>query len=555
MKKGQRNKGGGKNKKKRANNKKSSGNNNNGRPKLLRFKYGDRVECLHIDVWETGTVIEAIVDSYDNIQILLDNGETIQTDNATKIRKSDSPPLQMIEFPIGTRIECKLGLKSDGKMWGEEWRLGEVIEADKDWVENEGFPYTIKFDDEEEVRHFIGPKDMIRRAPLRFGVGDRVEIINNELDLPNMPGTIVRLWPEHDHWEEGGIVPYATRRDDGELFYSRYDTDDWIISSDIPPVPVASFMKGDRVKWKADGMWRQGTVIQSHLDWAERDCPPFFIRFDKGKIQLIYGNDTNIRACDSDPPIRISEALKKLGLSDDESLFETPPPMPDCPICFLPLPVDEYQRINQACCGVAMCRGCEQVRWDAEGPEGTCPFCRAPELRSDEESVRLMRERVKLNDAELTLILGCQYHTGSSGLPKDRQKAHELFVRAADLGCPRACTNASLGFTVGDVVEKDEEKQMYYLEKGAKLGHVKARHQLGCVAAGKEEWDLANRHWKISASSGYQPSLDCLKTNYKLGMLSKEELTECLRAHQKTLAEEWSKDRAYAAANNDLEYL
>ena len=236
MKKGQR-KGGGKNKKKRANIKSSA--NNNGRPKL-NFKYGDRVDCLYRGEWETGTIIKALdIDPY--FLIMLENGELIQTDYADNIRKSDSPPLQ-IEYPAGSRIECKLRLQPDGKIWGEEWRLGAVIETDKDWAENEACPYAIKFDDEEDISKFFGPKDMIRRAPMRFGVGDRVELVSNEPDLPNEPGTIVGLWPKSDDWEEGGIVPYITRLDDGHLAYSRYDIDDCIISSNIPPVPVASFM-------------------------------------------------------------------------------------------------------------------------------------------------------------------------------------------------------------------------------------------------------------------------------------------------------------------------
>ena len=362
---------------------------------------------------------------------------------------------------------------------------------------------------------------MIRKAPLRFSVGDRVELImssKDESDFRNEPGTIVGLWRKCDCWEKDKVVPYATRLDNSELVYSRCDTDEHIIPSGIPSVPVASFLKGDRVECKEDGMWRQGTVIQSNLDCAERNCPPFFIRFDNGVSGFVYG--TNIRACDTPPLIPISEALEKLGLSDNESLFETPPPMSDCPICFLPLPIadDAYQ--NQPCCGATICYGCFHAHWKARRLEKTCPFCRASELRSDEETVRLMRERVQLNDAENIYCLGCDYSTGSIGLPKDLKKAHELYVRAADLGSPRACTNASFGILIGEVVEIDEEKHIYYLEKGAKLGQVKARHFLGCLAVEKGEWDLALRHWKISSSAGYQPSLEELKKSYKRGYVS-----------------------------------
>ena len=66
----------------------------------------------------------------------------------------------------------------------------------KHWAENERPPYIIKFDDEEEIYTFFGPEGMIRRAPLRFGVGDRVKLIHDVPDIPNIPGTIVELCPK-----------------------------------------------------------------------------------------------------------------------------------------------------------------------------------------------------------------------------------------------------------------------------------------------------------------------------------------------------------------------
>ena len=145
MKKGQRKKGGGKNKKKRPNNKSSP---NNCSLPTWRLEYGDKVECLYRDVWETGTVVNTIADPYEYKILLENSGEVIKTDHATRVRKSGSPPIQ-IEHPIGSRIECKLVRKSEGNnMWGlgEAWRLGEVVQTDKEWAKNESFPYTIKFD-------------------------------------------------------------------------------------------------------------------------------------------------------------------------------------------------------------------------------------------------------------------------------------------------------------------------------------------------------------------------------------------------------------------------
>ena len=113
----------------------------------------------------------------------------------------------------------------------------------------------------------------------------------------------------------------------------------------------------------------------------------------------------------------------------------------------------------------------------------------------------------------------------------------------------RACTNAALEFENGAVTEKDEAKSNYYLTKGAKLGQVKARHKLGSNAAKKGEWDVALRHWKISASAGFKGSLNQILDSYNQGMLSKEEYENVLSAHQQTRAEASSAQRKMAKEN------
>ena len=75
-----------------------------------------------------------------------------------------------------------------------------MVLARNDWVENYSSPYCIKFDDDEEFHSFWGPKQIIQRAELRFKVGDRVERACKD---DYLPGTIVRLWPRNDFYEEG----------------------------------------------------------------------------------------------------------------------------------------------------------------------------------------------------------------------------------------------------------------------------------------------------------------------------------------------------------------
>ena len=95
----------------------------------------------------------------------------------------------------------------------------------------------------------------------------------------------------------------------------------------------------------------------------------------------------------------------------DEELFKQPPPREECPICFLPRPLDEEHISYQVCCGKNICAGCMDAV-EAEDNQIPCPFCRAPAPKLDGELVERVKKRVEANDAEsiyalgVTLILG-----------------------------------------------------------------------------------------------------------------------------------------------------
>ena len=48
----------------------------------------------------------------------------------------------------------------------------------------------------------------------------------------------------------------------------------------------------------------------------------------------------------------------------------------DCPICSLPLPLDEKQIVFRPCCTKLVCNGCVAAAWKRGIRD--CPFCRAP---------------------------------------------------------------------------------------------------------------------------------------------------------------------------------
>jgi hypothetical protein len=410
--------------------------------------------------------------------------------------------------------------------------LGEVVAATKNWVEKRYSPYYIKLDHGTFI-NFFGPASFIRRAPLRFKIGDRVE------NGRSATGTVVKVWPPSDFLEKGGVVPYSVRLDDGYEDDVPFDRDDWIRASDSLQIEV-KFRRGDRVECQEikGGEWRSGTVLQGNPDWLERDCAPYFIKFDDGKAEFFWA--PNIKA--SQTAISTEE---NLCLSDDDSLFDPPPPMPDCTICFLPLPIDDGGYTNLECCGVTICSGCDYSHSQAMGNEKTCAFCRSP-FTTREENLDRMWKRIERGDAENTFCMGVFHHYGMNGIPKDEPKAFELFLRAADLGSLRACTNTALAYLDGIGTEQDEAKAKIYFEKGAKLGQVKSKHQLGQLAADQDDWQTAFKHWKISASAGFKPSLDQLKDNYNQGMLDKDEYEEALHACEKSRAEASSVQREMA---------
>ena len=83
----------------------------------------------------------------------------------------------------------------------------------------------------------------------------------------------------------------------------------------------------------------------------------------------------------------------------DEALLQEPPPREECPICFLPLPLDPGDSKFQSCCGKVICHGClyamtmEAVRkGKMKEEDDLCPFCREPPYSSDEVLIKRLKK-------------------------------------------------------------------------------------------------------------------------------------------------------------------
>ena len=233
----------------------------------------------------------------------------------------------------------------------------------------------------------------------------------------------------------------------------------------------------------------------------------------------------------------------------DEDLFKEPPPRDECPICFLPRPIDDAESQYQACCGKIVCCGCICAAVKADS-RGLCPFCRDPMGISSEEYIEKMKERVAAGDAEAIYNLGGYYDRGRYGLRRNTAKALKLYLRAGELGYAAGYNKSGYVYYTGQGVERDAKKGQYFWELAAMGGNVYARHNLGCLEDEAGNTNRAIKHFMIATAAGFDDSLKDIRICFKHGNVTKEDFEKALRAHKQSKDEMKSDQRreAYAAA-------
>ena len=219
----------------------------------------------------------------------------------------------------------------------------------------------------------------------------------------------------------------------------------------------------------------------------------------------------------------------------------------DCPICQLPLPLDDRQAKFKVCCMTKVCNGC--ILAARKRGMRDCPFCRSPPPKGNSQVLAMIQKRVNAGDPMAMWHLGSQYYTGQRGLEKDVTKAIELWERAAELGVRGAHNSLGYIYCNGTDVEKDISKAMLHWEATAICGQVHARHNLGWAERAAVNHDLALQHWMISAKLGYQRSLSGIKEMFMDdGLATKADYADALRGYQSAVEEMRSPDREEALA-------
>jgi hypothetical protein len=84
------------------------------------------------------------------------------------------------------------------------------------------------------------------------------------------------------------------------------------------------------------------------------------------------------------------------------------------------------------------------------------------------QAIVYYRQACELNNAKAMAELAIFYFFGKEeSTPKDEDKFMELTDKALSMGCVRACFNKYLYYRR----HKDSEKQLYWIKRGARMGH------------------------------------------------------------------------------------
>ena len=238
----------------------------------------------------------------------------------------------------------------------------------------------------------------------------------------------------------------------------------------------------------------------------------------------------------------------------DEALLIDHPPREECPICFLPLPIDARESLFKSCCGKQICGGCafaivgEDIKRGKKEEEiNACAFCRRP-AATDKENIERIKSLMENGNATAFDVQAGHYANGSDGLQQDMAKANELWLKAGELGCAEAYSKLGYSYHVGRGTEVDKKKAKHYYEIAAMKGDVYARHNLGLLEAKACNEHRAMKHMIIAARAGHKESLEYVKKGFTKGFVTKDEYESTLRAYHKRQTEMKSEARDKAAA-------
>jgi len=291
---------------------------------------------------------------------------------------------------------------------------------------------------------------------------------------------------------------------------------------------------------------KSGRKLVKYCSDKFQKCSP---QHKKGRKQHVINETAEITT----PLTEKQAAEKRAAKEHEEALFKEHPFPEECPICLIPIP-GEGHAIFEACCGKIICNGCIYAMKMSEGAKDMCAFCRTPTISSDKEVESLNKLMEKGGHAYAANVLGCYYKGGLNGMPKDDQKAKELWLKAGELGCASGYYNLGRLYGIDNGIESENVRGMYYYELAAINGSLGARFELGAIEGQTFNESRAIKHHTIAAKAGHKPSMNILKRLFRYGDIIEDELEDTLRAYQERLEAMKSQQREeaeeYHAAND-----
>jgi len=214
----------------------------------------------------------------------------------------------------------------------------------------------------------------------------------------------------------------------------------------------------------------------------------------------------------------------------------------ECPICMIPLPLDDHEVVFMQCCGKQICMGCifKNRNLQNQRREFKCLFCRQSPYKNN--YINAMRRLMKKNISHAFFTMATKHKNGDEVFQSDT-RALEHYIRAAELGHIKALTGLAQCYERGIAVEEDISKALAFYEVSAKKGCVGSHGLLAMFHRRNGDIQMGIKHLKVAASAGYRVTMDDLMRHYKKGFLSKEDLTQTLHAFQASCNEMKSKDR------------
>ena len=158
-----------------------------------------------------------------------------------------------------------------------------------------------------------------------------------------------------------------------------------------------------------------------------------------------------------------------------------------------------------------------------------------------------LNKRVHADDPRALVVLAAKYAQGEHGLPKDKKKAYDLCLKVGKLGYHQAYSSIGDKYYKGEGVNKDLKKAKYYYELAAIAGDSSARYNLGTLELKEMNVAQAMKHFMINSNYGDEESLGAVREGFKLGLVTKKDFEDCLRAYQKSTDEMKSEMRDRAA--------